>query len=574
VTAALEIRLFGGLRLTHLGQDLRPPTRRAVASLLAYLVLGHDRPLDRDQLAATLFGAHEDPRGALRLVLHHLRHWLPGPDAARPWLLQDGSRLRWNPQADAWVDVLDFDARSRAWLADEAAPAAEGAALAALVTGPLLAGMDEDWIPARRDHYAERHRRLLGRLAEAQAREGQPGLAVDTAEAAIAAQPLDEAGWRRLMRLQAAAGDRAAALATYARCRALLAEEVGQAPEPETQALAEALRTGVAELRPAKAPAMTGGPPPAAPAGLLLGDRATRLRQLLEAHRLVSLVGPPGAGKSALAATVAAQRDEPGSTRVAWLDGAAGDAPLPDDAPGWPNGPDGAPARLLVLDDAEGQLARWADWLARLLAGHEALRVLVTSREPLGLRGERVWRLPLLTLPEPPAGDGREARALASESVRLLLQAAGWDRAGPGPDAGTARPLATVARALDGLPMALVAAAGVLRSGLLEALVAGLDDCLDLLDRHGGRCAGRYATVSESLSASWDHSTDEEQDLLRRLLDQPAPFAAADVLASDAQLDVLERLVARSLVQSDPNAPAGGRLWLLGLVRQLVRRQA
>jgi hypothetical protein len=107
----------------------------------------------------------------------------------------------------------------------------------------------------------------------------------------------------------------------------------------------------------------------------------------------------------------------------------------------------------------------------------------------------------------------------------------------------------------------------------LAELASGLDDCLPLLDRHGGPCAGRYATVSASLAASWEACSEAERSLLRRLARPSVGLGLPDPGADDADLEALEHLVARSLLHSDPGAPPGGRLRLLGLVRQFVRRQ-
>ncbi|WP_231618801.1 ATP-binding protein, partial [Nonomuraea sp. SBT364] len=277
------------------------------------------------------------------------------------------------------------------------------------------------------------------------------------------------------------------------------------------------------------------------------------------ASRLVTLAGPGGVGKTRLAVAVAGALGHGGAyvDLVPVRDGFVAEAvaaalgvseqpqrPL-DDAIADRLGT--MPA-LLVLDNCEHLLDEAAGFVDRLLSRCPGTRTLVTSRERLGMPGERV----LAVEPLPPHSD----------AVALFHDRA----AAAGQGALDADTVETICARLDGLPLAIELAAA--RSAALgaEGLLAALDDNLRLLA--GGRGAdSRHRSLRAVLAWSHDLLADAERALLRRLSVFTGAFdlPAAVAVAGEGRVhvaDVLGRLVDKSLVQR-----GAGRWWLLETVR-------
>jgi non-specific serine/threonine protein kinase len=330
-------------------------------------------------------------------------------------------------------------------------------------------------------------------------------------------------------------------------------------------------------------------------------ERSAELLRLLATARLVTVTGPPGCGKSRLAAeTLPAATDCP--DRVWWVDLSAvvdavglaravaaclGMAPpqsadpmaLARDLALW-LGP--APV-LIVLDNADRVVEGCAVLAQTLVRDNEGARVIVTSRELLCVDGEMVWRPPLLALP--PVGGPVNARH-AGEALQLFLDRAEQAESGWVPTRQRLELAAQVCRRLDGLPLAIEAAAACLPHHPLEEIAARLDAPLLPLDEADQPGESRHATVSAALADSYNYLPPIEQALFRRLSVFPGGFsvrAAAAVcvgdvggelmIAPDGLLDLLEQLVTKSLVQSDHAAPPGQRLRLLAVARDFGRRQ-
>ncbi|MDF2705598.1 MAG: hypothetical protein K0R62_1250, partial [Nonomuraea muscovyensis] len=209
---------------------------------------------------------------------------------------------------------------------------------------------------------------------------------------------------------------------------------------------------------------------------------------------------------------------------------------------------------LLLLDNCEHLVDRCAEVSARLLAGCPRLSILATSREPLRIAGELVWRVPPLDLPEPGAsGPG----APLAEAVRLFLDraAAAGTRLGEESLADTVR----LCRALDGLPLALELAAA--RTSLLSPgqIADRIDDRFSLLTTGGRTAPARQRTLLAAVEWSHDLLSVHEQVLLRRLsvfagafdLDLAERTCAAPPLSRPEMVELLGGLVDKSLVQCD-----------------------
>ncbi|WP_284744408.1 BTAD domain-containing putative transcriptional regulator [Amycolatopsis sp. RTGN1] len=384
----------------------------------------------------------------------------------------------------------------------------------------------------------------------------------------VAAQPLRERPHAQLVRALAAAGRPADALAAFEDARRTLADELGADPGPDLAEAHLAVLRGETE-RPAI---------PALPAQLTsFVGRAGELRQvagLLERSRLVTLTGPGGTGKTRLAVEIAATETGP----VAFVelaphsgDGVAGAVlgalGLRESTRGGPQDPADRlisalrdRAALLVLDNCEHVVDVAARLAARLLGACPGLRVLATSREPLGITGEQLAPVPRLAVPPPgtPA-----AEALAYPAIRLFAdRAAASDPAFTVGEA-TIGDVQHVCAALDGLPLALELAAARVRSLAVGEIAARLDDRFRLLARGSRTAEERHRSLRGVVEWSWDLLGDDERELARRLTVFPGGAtlaAAAEVCGADS--DLLLELADKSLVEA-----LGGRFRMLETIR-------
>jgi len=242
----LELRVFlaGGVAVETdgvvIGEDRFPGRQGRL--LFAYLVLEQARPVPRDELAEALW--KEAPPAswdkALTVLASKLRALLTelGSDGAIKLTGAFGC-YRLDLPEGTWVDVLAaVHAAQEAEAADDLEEAKAAAMRAAsLARRPFLPGEEGNWVEERRRELTDIRSRALGCLVDASLGLGDAPAAATWAEEAIALEPFREAGYRRLMKAHAAAGNRAEALQVHERCRRLLAEELGAYPSPETEAI-------------------------------------------------------------------------------------------------------------------------------------------------------------------------------------------------------------------------------------------------------------------------------------------------------------------------------------------------
>jgi DNA-binding SARP family transcriptional activator len=231
--------------------ERRLPGRQGRRALV-YLAFERARPVPHDELADAVWGEALPPawETALSAVVSKLRGLtarlgLPGRETITG--ASGCYHLRLPP--DAWVDVEaavgGLDEAEGALRSGVLGAAWSGASVtAAVALRPLLPGLDGEWIERRREMLRAARVRALDCLADVAAANREPALAAQLAEEALALEPFREGTWQRLIRAHAGAGDRAAAVRVYERCRRLMAEELGVAPSPETEALHRALREG------------------------------------------------------------------------------------------------------------------------------------------------------------------------------------------------------------------------------------------------------------------------------------------------------------------------------------------
>jgi DNA-binding SARP family transcriptional activator len=292
----LDVRTFGGLEVSANGASLPLPTDARARELLAWLAL-HPGAHGRSALAGTLRPdvPEASARKTLRTAVYELRRALGDTAAAALSAGRDAIRLD-----DAHVRV---DAREFARLCARG----ELEAAVRLSRGDLLAGLDADWVLRARDEHAAELAGCLGALAERARGAGDLAQAIAWARRRLEVEPLSESAHRELVRLLAAAGDRAAALAAVDAFAARLRRELGVPPSPETRALVEEIRRGRGASAPRAASVHAALPAPLARTVRPVGreDALRRLSAAWEdarsgALRVALVSGEPGIGKTTL----------------------------------------------------------------------------------------------------------------------------------------------------------------------------------------------------------------------------------------------------------------------------------
>lgn len=409
----------------------------------------------------------------------------------------------------------------------------------------------------------------------------------------VAAHPLRERLVAALIRALAASGRDSEALLAYERAREALADALGVDPSPELAALHVALLRGEPGhgLRRREASRRTNL---RAELATFVGRGAdvAAVRELLAEHRLTTVIGPGGAGKTRLATETARTLlgDLPDG---AWLVelaamGADGDVAqstltalgLRDALLG--EAPNGeltdrliAAIRereaLLILDNCEHVIESAAVFAHRVLGECRRLRILATSREPLGITGEALWPLEPLALPE---GDAGPVEMESSPAVQLLRDRAGAVRRDLVADAPTLATMVRVCRALDGMPLAIELAAARLRTMSIDQLAGRLDDRFRLLTSGSRTALPRHKTLRAAVDWSWELLTDAERRVLRRLsvfsggasLEAAERVCAGDAVEQEQVLELLTALTEKSLLLAEEGTAP--RYRMIGTIKE------
>ncbi len=413
--------------------------------------------------------------------------------------------------------------------------------------------------------------------------------------ALLAEHPVHERAAALLMDALAAQGRQADALTVYERVREALADDLGTDP-------GAALRERHLRLLRAEPPAPAADTPRTGPGNLpapltsFIGrdDDLARIGTLLAAGRLVTVLGPGGAGKTRLAVEAARRRrhayrdgawmidlasvTEPAKVGAALLAGTGlrGGALFEartridgDELDVLADRLDGRES-LLLVDNCEHLIDAVAHLVAALLSRCSGLRVLATSREPLAVDGEALVPLGPLELPGPDDGVEQARRAA---SVRLFTERAAAVRPGFEVDEATLPGVRQVVRGLDGMPLALELAAARLRTLSLPELADGLSDRFRLLTTGSRTALPRHRTLRAVIAWSWDPLSEYERTVAERVAVLPGGVTLASATAlcagtpvpAPAIPELLAGLVDRSLLQL---APDPGRYRMLETLRE------
>lgn len=561
---SLEIRVLGPVEVLRAGEPV-PLGGPRVRALLAYLVLHHTSAVPTERILTELWGpdAGEGARRSLHTQVSTLRRRLAAPNGSAT--IEHDSSGYWLHAPGASIDLHEFERLSDVAIATHDGRAA-AQALELWRGSPLQEIASEPWAHAIVTELHERWMQVLladldARLDDGDHRELGPRL-----KTLIGEHPFAEPLWERQMLALYRSGRQTDALEAYRQLEEILREELGLVPSPPLQRLQRRILVHDPGLL------LSSSGPHEVPGGLatFVGRDAELgwLASLVDDHRLITVLGPGGVGKTRTAIEMA-HRHRGRYTGGIWFVDLAPvrQAGRVVELLAQQLGLQAAPGQelsaacahfgdrdaLLVLDNCEHLRVEVARVVAELLASTASLRLLVTSRVALGVPSEVNWVLPPLEIP-------KEADDLASteqrDAVRLFVDRATSVR--PAFQLGTTnvRTVAHLCRRLDGLPLALELAATRLRSMGVSEIAALLDRDLDMLRSPDPNVDDRHRTLSAVLTWSTDLLDEATRVAHARLAVLPGSFetslAAAVTGTSEITVaDHLDTLVASSLLTAD-----------------------
>jgi non-specific serine/threonine protein kinase len=514
------------------------------------------------------------------------------------------------------VDVSEFDR-----LATSSTDLEQLAMAIDLYRGPLLEGCGEEWVLTDRQSREETFLQTTEHAARIAFEAGEFTKAIGFLKRAVAVDPFRESATRSLMEACAANGDHAAAVLAYRQLRERLLYELNSDPSAETNALLERIRkearvqaqktsapiTAVVETVSTASFVLPVPPEPRRKGNLpkplteIVGREQDlqEIEALLLGARLVTLLGPGGIGKTRLSIEVASNlmADFAGG---AWF---VDFTPLRDAAlvsqhvaaalgiherHGHSTNEDlvdtlGSEPTLLVLDNCEHLIDATADLAAVLLKSCGGLRIIATSREPLGLSGEVAWRVPSLSVPEPKRlvqlNKELAAALLQYDAVRFFTTRA--QAASPGFELTleNAGAVVDICQRLDGIALALELAAARMKVLTVQQISERLSDRFKLLTGGSRGAPTRQQTLRAALEWSYELLSEPERIMLQRLSVFGGVFviqAVESVTSGDGideadALDLISKLVDKSWVRVEMGGDGIARYRLLETTREFAR---
>lgn len=602
-----QAHLLGQFELRSNDKPLELQSRPA-QTLLAFLLLHPGVAHRRELLAGLLWpdSSEANARRNLRQALWQLRR---GLGAAAELLRSDdlGVALQLREQDELDVALLQHPLHA-------STPTTELIERVTLYTGELLPGFYDDWIVRERERLQALYETTLHTLVDRLVEEAAWRDVLKWAEHWIATSSSPEPAYRALMRAHAALGDMANVAEVYRRCVEALANDLEVEPSDQTRLLYEQLRQrqGARPVAATLRPFVEVAPSPvqnSLPVHLtsFIGrvDQLGAIQRLLAEERLVTLTGSGGTGKTRLAIEFAHQASKSPESHFRdgiWLvelalvaeperilQALASTLNIREES--------GLPllqsiieflrskTALLIFDNCEHLVDACARLVDQLLRVCPNIKILLTSREMLGVIGESVLRVPSLTMPS-------EVRSLSPqtlmryEAVRLFVERAAAVRPEFQLNEENAKAIVQICHQLDGLPLAIELAAARVRSLTPTQISARLDDRFRLLTGGSRTALPRQQTLRAMIDWSWDLLSEAERVLLRRLTVFRGGWTleAAESICADGQLmreqhnaslaiedgdvlDLLTHLVDKSLVVMDEQAD-GARYHLLETIRQ------
>jgi DNA-binding SARP family transcriptional activator/predicted ATPase len=583
----LSMLLFGSFRATIGGEPLPGSRAKKIEALLAYLALDQSQSYRRENLVGLLFPEMPDEmaRMNLRQTLTRLRRAIRDQDVDTPFLLVDRESVQFNDASDHYLDVSAFRQRQAGCpdhhgLRDGSCPECMASAQQALdlYQGPFLDGFFledsaayDEWVLSQRERFQEAALALATQLGDYYERRGEYAAAERVARRQVQLEPWREEAHRQLMRLLAYQGRRGDALRQYEKLTALLMNDLGLEPMPATEQLRQqifAAATGRPNNLPDRDPSFIG--------------RSSELASINEhlvdpTRRLISLVGPGGSGKTALAIEtgwqaaslylgpfihgvyyvpltgISASKSQhtgdvtPYDPLVTAVTEALAFSPTTDPLHELLDYL-GQRRALIILDNAEHIIEEVRNLALTLMRGGSLLKILVTSRSRLGLEGEWLVDVGGLPVPDPSsvAADDDAAHLFAQRALRLAPEIVSSEGGSPCPRNDIIR----ICRLVQGLPLGIELAASWVRLLSCQEIAGELEKSLDFLRSSAAGVEARHQSLEAVFDYSWDLLDGSERRILGRLAMFSGAFdrsAAQNVAGATVQL--LGKLVDYSLLQ-------------------------
>jgi predicted ATPase/DNA-binding SARP family transcriptional activator len=565
----VHIRVLGAVELAGPSEGLELRHSPRMRRLLALLVVGAGNVVSVDRLAHVLWGDQPpaDPTSAVHNLVSRLRAIIRSSSCDHavkivtqpPGYLLDmvGGDLdctRFTQLVDQAREQLGETPQTAAALLDEALALWRGPAYAEFAT--------EEFAEAAAAQLEELRLGATADRIDAALALGRPDEAIGMLEPLLAAHPLQHRPRGQLMLALHRAGRSVEALETYRHYRDSLAEELGLDPSPELRELEAAILRhdrAVEQPRPARP---SSNLPHQLTEFIGRADDVTRVAEAIERARLVTLTGVGGVGKTRLALHVAAELAA-GYPDGVWLcelapvgnDAVANvlagvlDVAQRQSATVTPALVDYLRTKqlLIVLDNCEHVTAAAAELADALLRGCPLVRVLATSREPLGAGGEQVLPIAPLQIPD---------------AVALFVQRATAASPSFGLTDHNAEHVAEVCRRLDGLPLALELVASKVRSLSAQDIVTRLDSRLQFVRTTGQIREQRHRTLHAVVDWSYQLLGEQQRQVFDRLSVFAGSFtvdAAQQVagggLDADEVAEIITELVDRSMLGAQTDEP-------------------
>ncbi len=553
----IHVRLLGAPQIERDGVPVGGLRSRKALALLGYLA-ADGRPVSRAHLADLLWGGLDEARGRANLswVVHQITTVVPGS------LTAERHSVACRRQPSCWLDI-------DALLSLQAEGGRDAlAAAVALYRGPFLDGIQlhdcpefEIWLAGERERWAQILATLLHTLVQEYTHSGEYERALHFSRQLLTLEPWRETAHRETMELLVRAGRWSSALAQFASCRRILAEELGVEPTEETRVLYERIK--LARKRPRH-----NLPPQPTPFIGRLGDTAEVLRLIDNPDcRLLTLWGPGGIGKTRLALKTAAARTS------AFLEGvwfvplasvsSAGFlvATIANALGASLSGPKNAQDQLLdylrgkqlllILDGFEHLLAA-SHLPLEILKEAPAVKLLITSRASLNLRWE--WRYEVGGLAYPLSTACNERDLQEYDALILFHEMARRLNPHYRPTPSNSQAVARICRLVEGMPLAIELATASIRTHSPEEIAQEVESNLEFLGASLEDVPLRHRSLRAVFDHSWTLLKPHERQALMKLTTFHCGFwrTAAHQVAH-ASPAMLECLADKSLLRVLPS---------------------
>lgn len=535
----LRMRLFGGLHLTLDDEPLSGFISAKAQALLCYIALNPHQSHLRSTLAAMFWGdmPDEDAATNLRQVIANLKKLL------EPYLEINRQSVAFKAEIAHWIDVEAFQAT----LNPE------------LYQGELLAGFGlpdalpfDHWLTAERERLHELALTTLRKQISAQRANNQFDAVILGLQRLIMLDPLDENAYQQLMLLYALNGQRSAALAQYDACRQILVRELDIEPEEATTRLYQRIKNAQKRVSlPSESTTFIGRE----------NELKELTRRLLEPScHLITIAGLGGIGKTRLAIRLAYLQVNQMLHGVIMVNLTSVHSQesflnVLADGLGFSMSREGDARQqilnylrekhlLLVLDNFEQLIGTVSDFLGEVIRTAAEVKVVVTSRERLNLRGE--WVLALEGLPsQSNSGKSPPAQELFWETARRVRGDERMTNQSP-------QVVQHICDMVSGMPLAIELAAAWTRLLTCEELAEEIASNLTALESTTRDTETRHQSLRAVFEQSWQLFSDHEQRVLMALSSFVAGFTrdAAEKVAG-ASLAMLLGLADKMLVRRD-----------------------